>query len=158
MVWMPPQNLRSDYSATRVNDAVSLVDVFPTIHQILRLPPVAKTDGESLLPAMRGEKLKMPFRFIQKVQGDENIFAAKNSRMKLIATVSGSVEYELYDLTSDPGEKNNLLDSQSMPADLEAQLKLYIHDAENYRLPFIVETFPKELWRPGIERTRFMER
>jgi hypothetical protein len=78
--------------------------------------------------------------------------------MKLIATMRDPVEYELYDLTNDPEEKNNLLESQPIPADLEAELNLYIHDSKNYRLPFIVETFPKELWRPGIERTRFMEK
>ena len=158
MVWLPPEKIRSKYPAPHADDAVSLVDIFPTIQQILRLSPETQTDGESLLPAMRGEKLKMPFRFIQKVQGEQSIFAARNSRIKLIATMKESVEYELYDLASDPGEEKNLLENQPMPADLQAQLNLYIQDSKNYRLPFIVETFPKELWRPGIERTRFMER
>ncbi len=95
----------------RVGGLVRSVDVMPTILQLLGVGPAAAIDGESLLPLDRqaarvayAENLYPQARF-----GWSAIRVLRTERFKLIETARP----ELYDLARDPGEQQNLFDTQA---------------------------------------------
>lgn len=159
MIWLPPVRMRSQYLAQEIRDPVSLVDIYPTSMQALDFPSPQNIDGESLLPRMRGEKLKNPYRFSEKVERKAtHKYTVRDARMKLIFTEGEVIETELYDLVNDPEERSNLAIQNGIPASLQEALQKYISDSKAYLLTFEVTTFPKELWRSGKDRTRFVEK
>jgi choline-sulfatase len=93
-----------------VEDDVALVDVGPTVLDLVGVPAPPAMRGRSLLPAVRGEKLAprpifgellpataWPHHAVMMVEGNH----------KLIHRVSDR-RWEMYDLRRDPGEKANL--------------------------------------------------
>ncbi len=85
----------------------SLVDLFPTVCDILDVPPPVGLEGESLRPLWEGTKerirdsLFLPFMNFQRAVRDE--------RWKLIAYPQ--IGYlQLFDLLTDPHETTNLID------------------------------------------------
>jgi arylsulfatase A-like enzyme/Flp pilus assembly protein TadD len=96
----------------RVVAAASLVDVMPTILDVLGVPAPQDLQGRSLSPHILRRKVEEPSRFLY----FESLLATKykcsplvgltNGRWKLIRTVKS----ELYDLTEDPNETRNLID------------------------------------------------
>lgn len=158
MVWLPPVGMRSLYPAQEIRDPVSLVDIYPTSMQALGFSSPKNMDGESLLPRMRGEKLKNPYRFSEKVERKTtHKFTVRDERMKLIFNEGEAIETELYDLLNDPEERSNLANTIRIPTPLQEALLKYISDSKTYRLAFEVTAFPKELWKSGKDRTRFVE-
>ena len=96
----------------RVPDVVSLVDLTPTLLQILNLPAPKHVSGRSLLPALKGQALgsrdcyaetDTPFTY----NHWSPLRAVISERWKYIKTTRP----ELYDLENDPGELTNLVDS-----------------------------------------------
>ncbi|MDF1824355.1 MAG: sulfatase-like hydrolase/transferase [Verrucomicrobiales bacterium] len=84
------------------------VDIFPTVAEIVGLPEEARLqpqDGQSILPVIRGEKVKraaaLPFR-----HNDRGVLIRE--RFKLL--FQGG-KYELYNLVKDPAETTNLIES-----------------------------------------------
>jgi len=130
-----------------VNDWVSLVDVVPTLVDLLDLHPrpVARQrfDGRSLVPALRGEELSDQPVF---AECGEAFFPSLVNRRKNM-TVDGRLRavildghklvwtpgldlsnaYELYDLTVDPGETRNLFDG-GMRDDGPQHLRVLLDD------------------------------
>jgi tetratricopeptide (TPR) repeat protein len=120
IMWAPP-TLRPAI----VGDTMRLVDVVPTMLDLLGLPPMTNVDGRSMRPFMGGEQ---PF------DRAASYFEALNAnltrgwaplrgvvldRLKLIDLPIP----ELYDLDADPGEQHNLYAQQRERArDLEARL------------------------------------
>ena len=91
---------------------VSLIDVWPTLIDFLDIKEAAPTDGTSLMPAVRGESTGRGPVFIQY---DGNGSYGSNQRCILtgnfklfIDTFKDELFYELYDLTKDPMETDNL--------------------------------------------------
>jgi choline-sulfatase len=102
--------------ASVVDRPVALVDVFPTILELLDLDPLGHLDGVSLLSADDAERFV--FASTERRGGARG---TRNARFKLIRhLVNGP---ELYDLEADPGERRNLLDpddpGQALPTELE---------------------------------------
>lgn len=84
-----------------------LLDVYPTLCDVLGVPPPAGLEGESLRPLWEGKKAKvrdsvfLPFIQIQRAVRDE--------RWKLICYPKIS-HRQLFDLQTDPHERTNLAD------------------------------------------------
>ena len=129
---------------------VSLVDVFPTLAELLAVPCAAdagcRPDGRSLVPLLRGEPLparplyaessgrsRFPELVRRRVRFDVSgrFRAVIDGRWKLIWTPGREeAPYELFDLESDPGEERDLY-SPAHPeaARLAALLRAWSVDA-----------------------------
>jgi arylsulfatase A-like enzyme len=119
--------------ARRVAAATSLVDVFPTVLQLLGVAPHVPHDGISLVPTLTGGGL--PKREIYA----ESLYAAHFGYGPLRMIRDGEFKFidagqpELYDLERDPGEQDNVAEKhlatasalcrklQSMNADVADQ-------------------------------------
>ena len=101
---------------TRVDSTVRLVDVFPTVLDLLGVaaPPEARFSGVSLAPALRGEANPAePVTYAESLVpllhfGWSDLRAVREGRWKYIQ----APRPELYDLAADPGERNNLVAAQ----------------------------------------------
>jgi len=102
--------------AARISQQASLIDLFPTVLDLLRIENSYGSDGESLLPVVRGESEHAPYGFIE---GFKGLRAVRTEEWKLIFTLDGQrrvVRKELYDLAADPGEARNIILSKSAVA------------------------------------------
>lgn len=90
---------------------VRLIDVAPTVLDLLGLPPLAAgVDGISLGPLLAGKSLEVPPALIETLRpwlsyGWSPLTALRQGTWKLIA----APRPELYDLAEDPGEAANLV-------------------------------------------------
>jgi arylsulfatase A-like enzyme len=103
-----------------VEQQVRNVDIWPTLYDLLGLPPLENADGRSLVPlieaAARGEQVagdgaSMAFLDINWGQTDlapEPLIAVRKDGKRMLVKVNKG-EVQLFDHTTDPGEKNNLV-------------------------------------------------
>ena len=105
--------------------AVSLMDLYPTLVELLKLPaPPQSLDGNSLVPLLKNPKAdwNKPVLMSSEVDGIRyDVVLANDYRMTRFATG----ETELYDLNRDPHEFTNLADNpdyQSVIAKLSKHL------------------------------------
>ena len=95
----------------RVSSQVRIVDIFPTLMEIVAVTPPAETHGRSLLPLMfRPQKEEDGFAYAESMSpnlqfGWSSIHSLRTTQYKYI----DAPKAELYDLTRDPGEQTNLL-------------------------------------------------
>jgi arylsulfatase len=115
----------------RVDSLVQLVDVKPTVLDLVGLPPVDGMDGRSLLPVMKGEATT--HRDV--VYLSECTWQAKRGirteDWKFIRStdpgVYPRVEDELYDLRNDPEEQKNVaLEYPDIAADMGERLSTWV--------------------------------
>ena len=93
----------------RIDRAVSLVDLYPTLVELCGLPrPAHPLDGRSLVGLWRGEEREHPPALT--VEGPGNA-AVRTDRWRYIEYADGSTE--LYDHARDPAELENLAPSES---------------------------------------------
>lgn len=113
---------------TRVSTAVSLVDLMPTVLDILRIPAPASISGRSLLPALGGEQIAA-----RDCYAEAETPYSLNRWAPLRAVISSDWKYirttrpELYDLAHDPEELTNLADSD---AETSRRLSALLQDLE----------------------------
>ena len=91
--------------------AARLVDVTPTVLDLVGLPPLKSVDGVSLSPTLRGERQDIPSAYLESQQpwlgyGWAPLAAVRSGGYKLIE----APRPELYDLRSDPNEFSNLFE------------------------------------------------
>ena len=92
----------------RCDDAVSIVDLVPTMLELAGVADYLPMDGRSLIPQLRGERDPERMVFCENhVDGvTACCFMGKQGRYKL--TLTQGDEVRLYDLESDPEEWHNL--------------------------------------------------
>lgn len=102
-----------------VEPVVRNVDVWPTILDLAGLPPLPGADGVSLVPLMeaaaRNEAIETPkaLSYIDQTWGlmDRDpapLFALRDEGRRLLFRPKRPEASEIYDLSSDPGERRNL--------------------------------------------------
>ncbi|MBV9396732.1 MAG: sulfatase [Bryobacterales bacterium] len=107
----------AQHAARRSDQLVSQVDLMPTILDVARIPPPAPLEGRSLLaPAPSGAR-----DVFAETAGLQSRRAILSGSLKLIASPNGA--FELYNLASDPEEKQNLY-SPANPEAVELRNKL----------------------------------
>lgn len=98
-----------------VTTPVGLIDVAPTILDLLNLPPPPGIQGRSLLPLMQGEKIAPGMEDIYTETLRYRKKAIQHGDWKLIYDYR-HYTFELYNLKDDPGETKNLYDRESEKA------------------------------------------
>jgi arylsulfatase A-like enzyme len=92
----------------RIPEEVGIVDVAPTLLELLDISPPVPADGVSWAARLRGRSSEAPERvlFAHRYEAERELWAAIQGGLKLIEGPEGR---ELYDLRIDPGERNNLV-------------------------------------------------
>jgi arylsulfatase A-like enzyme len=121
------------FEVRRVSAQVRLVDVMPTVLDLLGLPAAAGREGRSLLPLLRGDEEEPRLAWSEIPHHaliDEGVrWAVRTGSHKLIVTPPaqrgrGEARLELYDLETDAGERSNLAASDPQRrAELMQQLR-----------------------------------
>lgn len=107
----------------RSSALVELVDLLPTLADMLHLPDPEGVDGVSLAPLLRGETDRVKkYAFFRTIQEKPN-WGIIDDRYKLIWS-SAAETSALFDLSADPGESRNLLASDSAPAAVDVARSL----------------------------------
>jgi len=97
---------------TRVGSNVSLVDIMPTLLDVLQIPAPKHMSGRSLLPALKGESIES-----QDCYAESEMPYYMNRWCPPRTVISDQWKYiqstrpELYNLEEDPDELNNLVDT-----------------------------------------------
>lgn len=131
VIKMPKQTQGVEYS-----EAVSLLDIYPTITSLCGLPEVPSNEGLSLTPFINNPNFKRNKPAVT-TWGYKN-HAVRDERYRYIQYRDGSEE--LYDHKVDPNEHTNLA-SQSKYQGVIEQLKVWI-PTQN-RLPYGMQDFGK---------------
>ncbi len=109
----------------RVDAPGRLVDIVPTLLDLLSLDPPEGIDGVSLTPLLKGRDQEIPPALLESRRpwnsyGWAPLTALSHDGWKLIV----APKPELYDLTTDPGETKNLIDTDRRRArELQAMLR-----------------------------------
>jgi hypothetical protein len=162
----------------QVDQIAAHVDVTPTLlaAAAVEQPDDLKFDGQNLLPLLEGDLALWPERslVLQTHRGDvpvaEHQFAVVEQRWKLVRQSgfgreqpAADAPFELYDLTADPGEQNDVAgDYPDEVTRLRARYNEWFRDvsntrSDNYAPPRIVIGTPHEIettltrqdWRSG---------
>lgn len=118
------KNVRGERAGTTNDTPVCGLDILPTITDLLGIdPPTPDIDGVSLQPLLRADSLAQRPIFWHyphySNQGGNPASAVRLGRYKLIHDLETGA-YELYDLATDLGEANDLIDRRP---ELALQLK-----------------------------------
>ncbi len=119
----------------RIETAVGLVDIAPTVLELAGIESPAHRDGRSLAAAIRGdaEPASRPVFGIRRLVDESTGWgrgvklSVRNDRWKYI--FSSDAPHELFDLEADPAEQNNVLGSQAERAtELRELLEKHVAD------------------------------
>lgn len=119
-------------SPKRISAARTHLDVAPTILELMRLPLVPGLQGRSLVPEVYAEEPALPHETVALELSSQEDGPIKHRRAivdgghKLIQGVTGEKHW-LFDLRTDPGEKNDLAAVEpERAAALSAKLDVYV--------------------------------
>jgi arylsulfatase A-like enzyme len=120
-------------SGVVINCGVELVDLVPTILDMLEKKPPHPLHGRSLLPLLDGRSEKMVER--PRFGSRHMCNAAKYGNHKIIMkTAGGKAAFELYNLKMDPLEQRNLFNDNSANSQIKKQMLrlLLYYSAQNF--------------------------
>jgi arylsulfatase A-like enzyme len=145
LILLPPVRLDP---GVRVTATISNADVWPTILDLVGLPPLPGADGRSMLPLIleaggaaanaSSEGLVRPV-FAQiardwgrpKREGAPSLVAVTSDGKRFVAALSGQTPPELYDHADDPTEQRDLAEARPDTASaMQARIDAYAADAE----------------------------
>lgn len=157
-----PARLKAGTTSDRIAAHIDLLPTFLDVAQV-KVPEGLKLDGKSILPLLEREETQWEDRhlFLQTHRGDAPIkyhhFAAIGQTYKLVhptgfgkEKMPEDVPYELYNLALDPGESQNLIDTQAEEKDrLLKAYEAWFDDvsstrSDNYAKPTIIIGSTKE--------------
>jgi arylsulfatase A-like enzyme len=137
---------------------VELLDVAPTVLDLLGLPPLAEQQGASLVPLLDRPEAGGPTRAAFSEYGDSQLHTVFAGGWKLIDNPGGVTprcdtplpngsypiaRSELYDLTADPGERRNLAARHpEKVAELQEQIRRRFSDGIDRSVP---QQIPEDL-------------
>ncbi len=117
----------------RVSDLVELIDLTPTLAElagVARAPEASRFQGRSLVPALDGRPLTPKLAFTRTLWAKPR-YSVRSDRFKLIwDTRTGATE--LYDLRSDP-EERNALETRVRKGYLREELLLWYREQERLK-------------------------
>jgi arylsulfatase A-like enzyme/Flp pilus assembly protein TadD len=115
-IWVPLVIDGPGIKAARIKDAVSHIDIFPTVCDLVGLEKPASLQGASLLPLLRGKSRPARPIYFESLESHLN-----RGWAPLRGLVENGMKYidapipELYDLGADFGERKNLAGSADLP-------------------------------------------
>lgn len=121
----------SMYKNIEIDEPVSLLDVSPTILDILGVPENQNFQGKSLIPIIKGERNSSGVVSEAFGKGKQSI-AYRTTERKYIFNGTDA-QPEFYDLRSDPNEKKNLYEKDKKVAK-EFELKIMEHISKEERI------------------------
>lgn len=88
---------------------ISSLDILPTIAELsgATIPSDKPLDGVNIIPYLKGEKEGRPHHTLYIRKYDEDLYSVRDGDMKLVTKKKNSIK-ELYDLSEDLGEENDL--------------------------------------------------
>jgi arylsulfatase A-like enzyme len=124
---VPPKGNTQFKRAVNVNNMVNLLDLAPTMADIAGIPKKKSWEGRSLMPILKQEvKVWNEVTLTTFSIGSHSI---STPDWQMISYYDGS--FELYDLTNDPDQFNNIADQPQMN-DVINQLKKHIPEEPNW--------------------------
>lgn len=116
-----------------INQQTRHVDIFPTVNELIGLPPMGDADGISLVPLLRGTKLTELPIYIESTttnpKSDGKVIGIRTSEYKYYRMrTNARKKVHLYNLKNDPQEKNNI---ESERQDIVIQMEKIIQKIEN---------------------------
>ncbi|MBR8538217.1 sulfatase [Carboxylicivirga sediminis] len=117
---------KSQVDATVYDFPISSLDIFATISALAK-SPINKNkplDGVNLIPYVTGNSNKAPHQYIYLRKFDQQRYCVRDGDYKLVMHNNGKTK-ELYNLSEDIGEQNNLADK--MPEKVK-QLELILNE------------------------------
>lgn len=116
-------------AGARIDAQVSLVDLAPTLLDLVDIPPVEALRGESLVPTIYdGAPPQAAVRFAEGPSlqhEDGRLFSARTAEHKWIGREGEPEPLEIYDLRTDPAEQRNLVDDPELRARGRELLQVY---------------------------------
>ena len=110
------------FAGRRTEASVALIDLFPTVLELLQVSSSQPVQGRSLLPLMEGRPRQPVGYYLETIQPEYKqpggmLRGLLQGRYKYIRTdglgPTGEIRRELYDLQADPQELQNLVASRS---------------------------------------------
>ena len=128
-------------AAGRVVDApVALLDLKPTVLELIGVPSNAVAQGQSLVSTIDGAGAPAEYIFLESGWDDETQLVARRGRWKLVQLRTPRdrrrfrrTEFELYDLEADPGETTDVSGGHpAVVAELRAALAQWVRNTPRY--------------------------
>ncbi len=123
---------RFDININQINTPVSLIDIWPTLIDFLKIKNTGETDGISLMPLIEGQNLNRKQFFIQYdgngAYGNNQRCVVQGDYKLIVDTFEHEVFFELYNVVADPQEKVNL----ALQTAYEQQTRNMITQIRNY--------------------------
>lgn len=131
----------------KIDANVQLIDIMPTVLDVLNIPLIDKIDGKSLLPLIKGEaekardvvfaeSIEEHFKgnrrvYMEGVKGKWRAMVIDNWKIIYIPHPQNDI-FELYELKRDPNEKNNLIDKEKeVAADMKTKILEFLKSQIN---------------------------
>jgi arylsulfatase A-like enzyme len=135
-----------------VSSQVRMIDIMPTVFDLLGIAQPPSFVGESLLPLIRGESDKDRLAFFENTLYGPNKIAWRGERYKYILDLEreSSRREELYDWRADPGELEDLIDvhpdiAETMRSSLMEFFAEMTKEAGTMSKLTVVDMSPKEI-------------
>jgi arylsulfatase A-like enzyme len=123
IVWLPPEmgsSLKAYSEGKVVQDQVRLIDLYPTVLDLLGISLEHQVQGRSLMPILEGRELPELDAYSEATITTVQLVSLRSPQYKFIQTVDGAGP-QLFNLEMDEAETQNLADSSGDLLDLLRQ-------------------------------------